>query len=394
MNFNVIQMKVPKISGVLVLEHFDFENSSPGGIEPIIRAMAMSNSVRRWTIVGISRKFFKVGKWIRFHHDSVEVNFLPVLYLDKVYRHRKIVPDSLRYILHLLPICFKLKPSIIHVHRIEIVLFATLIWPRTPVVVFIHNEGHQLSSNPNSSSFWRFFPSLHTAVTNLALSRARRIIVFNEREFRKLSSKYAKANVLRGYSWFDPDIFYPSSNPKDQSKLVITWVGRLESEKDPILFLNILKHLRSEGYEFEAYLIGTGTLLNSLVEISQKYYLEQHLKFLGNISQESLASILRNSTVLVQTSHYEGSPTTVIESLACGTPVVSTILGDPDHVIIDGLNGYRVVSRCVVDLSEAILKSMQISRVEIQASVRHRAKTIVLAKLLCDTTQLERNQIK
>ena len=384
-------MKKPKHSGVLVLEHFDFENPGPGGIEPIIRAMAMSNSVNRWTLIGVSSDFLHVGKWRSFQCGSVELSFLPVLCLDKVNRRKKIFPDSLLYILSLLPICRKLRPSIIHAHRIEIALFATLIWPRTPVVVFIHNESQQLSRNPNSSSVWRLIPSIHTAVTYLALKRARRIVVFNEREYRKLRAKHT--NVYRGFSWFNPDVFQPKSNLQESSMFVITWVGRLESEKDPVLFLEILQNLCQAGYEFKANMIGSGTLLKSLQDLSLNYNLERQLTFQGSIPQDSLASTLRTSTVLVQTSYYEGSPTSIIESLACGTPVVSTFPGDPDEVIINGVNGYRVMSRSVVDFREAILRSREISRSGIPSTVSHRSKTIVLSKLLTETTQLHSEEV-
>ena len=378
-------MKNSEDSGILVLEHFDFENPGPGGIEPIIRAMSETDSVQRWTIVGVSSNAERVGTWRRQQCNSVELNFLPILYLDKDNRQTKKFPDSLLYILKLLRLCRGLKPRVIHAHRIEIGLIASFIWPRTPVVVFIHNESHQLSRNSNSSSFWRFAPSLHSAVTELTLIRSNRIIVFNEFEYRRLSAK--KSMVFRSYSWFDPDVFKLNNIDQDSSSFIISWVGRLETEKDPFLFLESLRVLREASYDFKANVIGSGTLLRKLQDLSSKYELEPHVNFLGSIQKESLASMLSSSTVLVQTSHYEGSPTSLIESLACGTPVVSTFTGDPDEVIIDGLNGYRIKNRNPSTIAEAILKSREISRSEISATVSHRSKTFVLMQLLSLTTQ-------
>jgi len=55
--------------------------------------------------------------------------------------------------------------------------------------------------------------------------------------------------------------------------------------------------------------------------------------FLGEINPLLIPEIINCADVLVLTSHIEGSPNVVRESIACGVPVVTTDVGDVKTVI-------------------------------------------------------------
>jgi len=60
------------------------------------------------------------------------------------------------------------------------------------------------------------------------------------------------------------------------------------------------------------------------------------------------------------TSHYEGFPMTIVESMSLGVPVVSlNFKSGPSEIIITGKNGILVDSTDVKDFSKAINKMVE-----------------------------------
>jgi len=78
---------------------------------------------------------------------------------------------------------------------------------------------------------------------------------------------------------------------------------------------------------------------------------------LEGLSRAEVALAIAAADVTLMTSHSEGSPVTVKESLACGTPVVSVPVGDNAEVLRD-LTGCAVVPRNVAALADAVLAAI------------------------------------
>ena len=64
------------------------------------------------------------------------------------------------------------------------------------------------------------------------------------------------------------------------------------------------------------------------------------MSFLG--ARNDIPQILRDSDVLVLCSDDEGFPNVVVEAMAAGKPVVTTLVGDAPLVVADGETGYVV----------------------------------------------------
>jgi glycosyltransferase involved in cell wall biosynthesis len=66
--------------------------------------------------------------------------------------------------------------------------------------------------------------------------------------------------------------------------------------------------------------------------------LERRIQFLG--WQPDIAAVLKKLDIVLLTSHWEGLPVVIIESLASGLPVVATKVGGVPELVIDGVNGF------------------------------------------------------
>jgi glycosyltransferase involved in cell wall biosynthesis len=63
--------------------------------------------------------------------------------------------------------------------------------------------------------------------------------------------------------------------------------------------------------------------------------LNEHVTFYGKKSPEELAGFFRSADLYVSSSRKEGFGLTVAESIACGTPVLSTKSGGPEEIITE-----------------------------------------------------------
>jgi glycosyltransferase involved in cell wall biosynthesis len=97
--------------------------------------------------------------------------------------------------------------------------------------------------------------------------------------------------------------------------------------------------------------------------------IERHVQFVGAIAPEDLGNWYRAADLCLLSSDSEGLPNVLRESLACGTPYVTTDVGDIRE-IDGGQSGVFVPKGDVRQLSAAILASLdeRMSRVEPQQS--------------------------
>lgn len=79
------------------------------------------------------------------------------------------------------------------------------------------------------------------------------------------------------------------------------------------------------------------------------------------------------------TVHYSLRPEpfgrVIVESLACGVPVIAARAGGPTEIVEHGVTGWLVSPRNVVELSETIVAAMATDRAPIAAAARRHAQT-------------------
>ena len=85
------------------------------------------------------------------------------------------------------------------------------------------------------------------------------------------------------------------------------------------------------------------TLVGALSDRTLLKQIPIPVQHLGSISDaERLSSLYAESSVLISTSERESFGQTLLEALACGTPVIARDSGGPADIVIDGVNGALV----------------------------------------------------
>jgi D-inositol-3-phosphate glycosyltransferase len=128
-----------------------------------------------------------------------------------------------------------------------------------------------------------------------------------------------------------------------EDEKIILFVGRI----DPLKGIDkLIKALRYLGNIQGLRLLVIGGGENSQHEIKQLRKLACNLKvensvtFLGLVKHEKLPYFYSGADVCVVPSYYESFGLVALESLACGTPVVATDVGDFRNIIREGETGY------------------------------------------------------
>jgi glycosyltransferase involved in cell wall biosynthesis len=82
--------------------------------------------------------------------------------------------------------------------------------------------------------------------------------------------------------------------------------------------------------------------------------IEGYLKWIG--FQDNMVQVYQNSDIVVLPSYREGLPTVLIEACAVGKPIVTTEAIGCKECVEEGLNGYKVPVKSVVELANAMEK--------------------------------------
>ena len=366
---------------VYVFEHADPDGGYASGIDNVIYGMIDYPNTTKWILVGVtSNPKLKLGQTVQ-HPKIKSAQFIPVARLNKQQSFlNKKIPDSFRYSFGLLRFRTRINPTLIHAHRIEIGFIATLFWRKSILIQFIHNAKHNLI-NSKSDSKWQKFFYLYGFIEHKVLKRAEKILVFSESEFQRLSK--VRQQVVRCYTWFDSKLFKDERSELEQSSQIsLAWIGRLESQKNPLLLINIANQLRSVDVKFKIRVFGNGVLEEPFRELVKNNDFGNSIIFEGIANREQIAKNLQKSDLLLMTSVYEGSPTVIVEALACGVPVVCTEESDPDGMITNGVNGYKLGQSEISDFTFFILKSLRIPNSVIESTAKSRSASILVPKLL------------
>lgn len=151
------------------------------------------------------------------------------------------------------------------------------------------------------------------------------------------------------------DQFRPMNLVKD---LDVVYVGRLAPVKHIETFIQAIKMVSERFPAVRAAIVGTGECRPYLEKLTSEYGLNDNIQFAGY--QESVIEWYNRSRLSILASEREGFPYTIIESLKCGVPVVTSNCGDVTDIVRDGFNG-RIVNnyRDHQGFAEAILDLLQ-----------------------------------
>ena len=201
-----------------------------------------------------------------------------------------------------------------------------LNYTNTKTISWIHGSIYDLNENKYLRNMQRYFFKKVDQI--VAISNVTEKSIFDiYPEFKNKTKK-----IYNGYDFGK----MKSDTVIDDFDLL--YCNRFDFNKDPLRFIKIVKSLHDTNIPVKAKMLGTGDLFEKSNELIKKYGLENSIEVLG--FKKNPYSYFEHCKVFCLTSHAEGFPTTLVESMCFGKPFVSSNVAGADELSKNGICGY------------------------------------------------------
>lgn len=244
--------------------------------------------------------------------------------------------------------------DVIHAHVFQAALPAVLIgrFHGIPVVVTEH---------------WTLFPKklldrFNIWKASIAFRWARVVMPVSRSLQRAIEAYGINARFRVVPNVVDTQLFYPNSSPqpKSQSLKRLLFVGLLDpSHKKGVPYLlQALAQLRHVRDDWHLDIVGDGPSRAEYERQAIDSGLADKVTFHGLSSKREIAEYMRQADLFVLPSLSDNLPCVVIEAMASGLPIVSTLVGGIPEMVDDEV-GILIPSGDVARLSTALIQVME-----------------------------------
>jgi glycosyltransferase involved in cell wall biosynthesis len=184
------------------------------------------------------------------------------------------------------------------------------------------------------------------------------IIVDSEEISKDLNLKrYSHKVFINNPTFIETNTFKINKNFCER-KNVIGYIGRLSEEKGILNFLESLPLIFEKLKNVKVVIGGGGPLKNDVIDfINQKGY-HGKIQFVGLIPHEKLPEYLNELKLVVIPSYIEGLPTVILESMACGTLILTNPVGGIPSIIEDNVTGFIMENNSPKCICENVIRSL------------------------------------
>lgn len=156
----------------------------------------------------------------------------------------------------------------------------------------------------------------------------------------------------------DLDQFHPRPDVTRQDQVCM--VGGLRWQKGYEYALEAFAAFAARHPTYRLAIAGEGVLQTALTEQAERLGIAHSVSFLGYLGRDEVARLFNQSRVFMLSSVSEGFPKVILESAACGTPVVATDVGSSSELVPPA--GILVPSQDAQVLTDALCQLVEDSQ--------------------------------
>jgi glycogen(starch) synthase len=171
----------------------------------------------------------------------------------------------------------------------------------------------------------------YAPLAKFTFNSADRVLCYTETDRNRLRERGVTAPISVIHNGIDCDTFVPDAS--DDTRRQVLFVGRLKETKGVRELLDAFDVLVDDLRDVTLRFVGKGPLRDELEDTVTEYGLTDQVMFAGRVPNEELPETYAESAVFALPSEVEGFPRTVLEAMACGTPVVTSELPQLQSVV-------------------------------------------------------------
>jgi glycosyltransferase involved in cell wall biosynthesis len=145
-------------------------------------------------------------------------------------------------------------------------------------------------------------------------------------------------------------------------------VRHLELIYDNVTAILAFKRIHASRPDSRLTVAGSGPERRNLEELVRTLGLQHAVRFAGHLDRRGMAELYASATITLNPTTADNMPNSLLESLACGVPVVSTRVGGIPHLVEDGRTALLVPPRDPESMASAVERLLDDSM--LYASIR------------------------
>lgn len=206
-----------------------------------------------------------------------------------------------------------------HSHLYFSTNIAALISRILDAPLIITNHGLYSQSAPKS------IQDIHlSTITRCTYGFCDRILCYTDTDKQRLIDRGIRTNIEVVHNGIDTNQFKPIEGIEQKKQIL--FVGRLVESKGPHILLEAFLDIHAKHPDWSLKFVGEGPLKTDLSDMVISNNLESKISFVGSLPNNELPTVYSESAIFALPSRVEGFPRTLLESLACETPIITSDL--------------------------------------------------------------------
>jgi teichuronic acid biosynthesis glycosyltransferase TuaC len=195
---------------------------------------------------------------------------------------------------------------------------------------------------------------------------------FHSASSQPVNTQPFKTEVV--YNGTDTELFTPATAQTVAPNLLM--VGNLLAGKGQELALQAIAAIKDSYPDLRCTIIGEGADRHRFVTLAKDLNISSRVDFLGRRGRREVAEAMRNCSIFVLPSRYEGLGCVYLEAMSCGKPVIACRGQGIDEIISHRINGWLIP----VDGLKELIEGLQtlLPNPALRASIGQAARTTIV----------------